>query len=147
MKTDISIYTPTVESTALWRPKRTEGETELLHEFINRVNKIMHDREREVNGLEELPPQANRIPKSTAFADNEDALYVFFKCNYDSDEAVKKIPFPTANALKITGPKEWKSMSADDIEAFETGFRDHGKNFYLIQKHEVCPLLSSSLLS
>lgn len=97
----------------------------------------MHDRERELNGLEESP-QANRPPKSTAFADDEDALYCLLKCDYNSSEAIKKIPFKPANGPKITGANEWKPMNNDEIDSFELGFREHGKNFYLIQKNEVC---------
>jgi hypothetical protein len=83
-------------------------------------------------------PQANRPPKSTAFADNEDALYALLKHAYDSEETIKHLPFPPANGPRITGPNTWRVFTPDDIDAFETGFREHGKNFFLIRKHEVC---------
>jgi hypothetical protein len=91
-----------------------------------------------LNGLDESPPQANRPPKSTAFADNEDSLFALMQYDYDADEALKHIPFPPANGPKITAPNEWRSMNSEDVDAFESGFREHGKNFYLIQKNEVC---------
>jgi hypothetical protein len=138
LSSDIADYQPTIESTALWRPKRTDSEPESLRSFLDKVNILMHERERDQNGLGESPPQANRPPKSTAFADNEDSLYALMQYNYDSDEAIKHVPFPPANGPKITASSKWRAMSSDEIDAFESGFREHGKNFYLIQKNEVC---------
>lgn len=98
---------------------------------------MLHEQEAEANGVYE-PPQANRLPKSTAFADNEDALLALLTYNYNPDEAIKHLPFPPANGPRITGSNTWRPMKPDDIDAFEHGFREHGKNFYLIQKSEVC---------
>jgi len=135
---DNSDYVPTIESSPIWKPLRTDDEPKKLRAFLEKVNTILHEREREANGTEEPePPQAPRTPKSTAFADNEDALYALYVYNYDPDEAIKHIPFPPANGPNCTGPTVWHPMTPDEVDSFEHAFREHGKNFSLIQKSEM----------
>lgn len=129
-----SDYKPSIESTPLWKPS-DEG-SQKIREFLSKVNGILHEREREANGtLDEEPPQAaNRPPKSTAFADDEDALFALYTHNYDVDETLNHIPYPPANGPRITGPTIPRPIDAD---LFEAAFREYGKNFHLIQKNEV----------
>lgn len=132
----ITNYQPEIESIALWRPTRDDDESVKLKNYLTKVNTILHEREVEINGIIESP-QANRVPKSTAFSDNEDALFALLKYDYNPEKAIENIPFSPANGPRITGPNAWRPMSTDDVDAFETGFREHGKNFYSIQKNEV----------
>jgi hypothetical protein len=129
-------YKPTIQSIALWRPTRADDESDRLKDYLTKVNTILHEEEAGANGINE-PPQANRAPKCTAFADNEDALFALLKYEYNPDKAIEHIPFLPTNGPQITGPNVWRPMSTDDVDAFETGFREYGKNFYFIQKNEV----------
>lgn len=136
-KEDFVEYQPTIESIPLWRPMRTHEEQKILRQFLTKANKILYEQECEASGLDEPLSQSNRPPKSIAFADDENALFALLKHNYDVEGTLKDLPFPPANGSRLNGSSGQRPMTSDDIDAFELGFREHGKNFYVIQKNEV----------
>uniref|UniRef100_A0A8C5LTS3 MIER family member 2 n=1 Tax=Leptobrachium leishanense TaxID=445787 RepID=A0A8C5LTS3_9ANUR len=64
--------------------------------------------------------------------DNEQALYELVKCNFNAEEALRRLYF-NVKAVK-GGLLGW---SDDERRNFEQGFRIYGKNFHLIQANKV----------
>lgn len=64
--------------------------------------------------------------------DSEQALYELVKCNFNVEEALRRLRF---NVKVIRdGLCAW---SEEECRNFEHGFRVHGKNFHLIQANKV----------
>ncbi|XP_034976631.1 mesoderm induction early response protein 2 isoform X2 [Zootoca vivipara] len=64
--------------------------------------------------------------------DNEQALYELVKCNFNAEEALRRLRF---NVKVIRD--ELCAWSEEECRNFEHGFRVHGKNFHLIQANKV----------
>ncbi|XP_052021483.1 mesoderm induction early response protein 2 isoform X3 [Apodemus sylvaticus] len=73
-----------------------------------------------------------QIPEGEVVRDSEQALYELVKCNFNVEEALRRLRF---NVKVIRdGLCAW---SEEECRNFEHGFRVHGKNFHLIQANKV----------
>ncbi|KAB0362794.1 hypothetical protein FD754_006950 [Muntiacus muntjak] len=74
----------------------------------------------------------SHLPEGEAVKDSEQALYELVKCNFNAEEALRRLRF---NVKVIRdGLCAW---SEEERRNFEHGFRVHGKNFHLIQANKV----------
>ncbi|XP_070588373.1 mesoderm induction early response protein 2 isoform X2 [Erythrolamprus reginae] len=73
-----------------------------------------------------------RLPEGEMVKDNEQALYELVKCNFNAEEALRRLRF---NVKVIRD--ELCAWSEEECRNFEHGFRVHGKNFHLIQANKV----------
>ncbi|XP_059950801.1 mesoderm induction early response protein 2 isoform X2 [Mesoplodon densirostris] len=107
------------EDQLLWDPSiLPEGEVE---EFLYRAAK------RRWHEVAE-----SQLPEGEAVKDSEQALYELVKCNFNAEEALRRLRF---NVKVIRdGLCAW---SEEERRNFEHGFRVHGKNFHLIQANKV----------
>ncbi|KAM9358131.1 mesoderm induction early response protein 2 [Symphorus nematophorus] len=64
--------------------------------------------------------------------DNEQALYELVKCNYNAEEALRRLCFN----VKVFS-EELCAWSEEECRNFEHGYRVYGKNFHLIQANKV----------
>ncbi|XP_076880631.1 mesoderm induction early response protein 2 isoform X2 [Brachyhypopomus gauderio] len=64
--------------------------------------------------------------------DNEQALYELVKCNFNTEEALRRLCFN----VKVFS-EELCAWSEEECRNFEHGYRVHGKNFHLIQANKV----------
>lgn len=64
--------------------------------------------------------------------DNQQALYELVKCNFNADEALRRLRF---NVRVFR--EELCSWSEEECRNFEHGYRVYGKNFHLIQANKV----------
>lgn len=64
--------------------------------------------------------------------DNEQALYELVKCNFNAEEALRRLRF---NVKVIR--EEFCGWSEEECRNFEHGYRVYGKNFNLIQANKV----------
>uniref|UniRef100_A0A8C3U885 MIER family member 2 n=1 Tax=Catharus ustulatus TaxID=91951 RepID=A0A8C3U885_CATUS len=107
------------EDQLLWDPNiLPEREVE---EFLYRAVKRQWD---------EL--SAGSLPEGEVVKDNEQALYELVKCNFNAEEALRRLRF---NVKVIRD--ELCAWSEEECRNFEHGFRVHGKNFHLIQANKV----------
>ncbi|KAM7410002.1 hypothetical protein PAMA_001464 [Pampus argenteus] len=67
-----------------------------------------------------------------AVRDNEQALYELVKCNFNAEEALRRLRFN----VKVFS-EELCAWSEDECRNFEHGYRVYGKNFHLIQANKV----------
>ncbi|XP_063002983.1 mesoderm induction early response protein 2 [Elgaria multicarinata webbii] len=72
------------------------------------------------------------LPEGETVKDNEQALYELVKCNFNAEEALRRLRF---NVKVIRD--ELCAWSEEECRNFEHGFRVHGKNFHLIQANKV----------
>ncbi|XP_013012699.3 mesoderm induction early response protein 2 isoform X2 [Cavia porcellus] len=74
----------------------------------------------------------SQLPAGEAVKDSEQALYELVKCNFNVEEALRRLRFN----VKVVrdGLCAW---SEEERRNFEHGFRVHGKNFHLIQANKV----------
>ncbi|XP_020939970.1 mesoderm induction early response protein 2 isoform X4 [Sus scrofa] len=74
----------------------------------------------------------SQLPEGEVVKDSEQALYELVKCNFNVEEALRRLRF---NVKVIRdGLCAW---SEEERRNFEHGFRVHGKNFHLIQANKV----------
>ncbi|KAM8986926.1 mesoderm induction early response protein 2 isoform 2-T2 [Ara ararauna] len=107
------------EDQLLWDPNiLPEREVE---EFLYRAVKRQWD---------EL--SSSSLPEGEMVKDNEQALYELVKCNFNAEEALRRLRF---NVKVIRD--ELCAWSEEECRNFEHGFRVHGKNFHLIQANKV----------
>ncbi|KFU92758.1 Mesoderm induction early response protein 2, partial [Chaetura pelagica] len=107
------------EDQLLWDPNvLPEREVE---EFLYRAGKRRWD---------EL--LSSSLPEGEVVKDNEQALYELVKCNFNAEEALRRLRF---NVKVIRD--ELCAWSEEECRNFEHGFRVHGKNFHLIQANKV----------
>ncbi|XP_027756872.1 mesoderm induction early response protein 2 isoform X3 [Empidonax traillii] len=107
------------EDQLLWDPNiLPEREVE---EFLYRAVKRQWD---------EL--SSSSLPEGEVVKDNEQALYELVKCNFNAEEALRRLRF---NVKVIRD--ELCAWSEEECRNFEHGFRVHGKNFHLIQANKV----------
>ncbi|XP_037326138.2 mesoderm induction early response protein 2 isoform X2 [Pungitius pungitius] len=64
--------------------------------------------------------------------DNQQALYELVKCNFNAEEALRRLRFN----VKVFS-EELCAWSEEECRSFEHGFRVYGKNFHLIQANKV----------
>uniref|UniRef100_A0A1A8MV45 Mesoderm induction early response 1, family member 2 n=2 Tax=Nothobranchius TaxID=28779 RepID=A0A1A8MV45_9TELE len=64
--------------------------------------------------------------------DNEQALYELVKCNFNAEEALRRLQFN----VKVFS-EELCSWSEEECRNFEHGYRVYGKDFHLIQANKV----------
>ncbi|XP_064353658.1 mesoderm induction early response protein 2 isoform X3 [Dromaius novaehollandiae] len=75
---------------------------------------------------------SSTLPEGEMVKDNEQALYELVKCNFNAEEALRRLRF---NVKVIRD--ELCAWSEEECRNFEHGFRVHGKNFHLIQANKV----------
>ncbi|XP_066061938.1 mesoderm induction early response protein 2 isoform X3 [Chamaea fasciata] len=136
------------EDQLLWDPNiLPEREVE---EFLYRAVKRQWD---ELSG--------SSLPEGEVVKDNEQALYELVKCNFNAEEALRRLRFnvkvirgedpPYLGSsrhmqlfrdsahlqLFLFAADELCAWSEEECRNFEHGFRVHGKNFHLIQANKV----------
>ncbi|XP_072129968.1 mesoderm induction early response protein 1-like isoform X2 [Mobula birostris] len=72
------------------------------------------------------------IPEGSHIKDNEQALYELVKCNFDTDEALRRLRFNVKAARE-----ELSIWSEEECRNFEQGLKAYGKDFHLIQANKV----------
>uniref|UniRef100_A0A3P8UF18 Mesoderm induction early response 1, family member 2 n=1 Tax=Cynoglossus semilaevis TaxID=244447 RepID=A0A3P8UF18_CYNSE len=75
---------------------------------------------------------AHTLMSGVTVRDNEQALYELIKCNFNTEEALRRFHF---NVRVFS--EELCSWSEDECRNFEHGYRVYGKNFHLIQANKV----------
>ncbi|XP_029888923.1 mesoderm induction early response protein 2 isoform X9 [Aquila chrysaetos chrysaetos] len=108
---------------------------------------------------------SSSLPEGEMVKDNEQALYELVKCNFNAEEALRRLRFnvkvirgenppylgstPNIKAhvtldsvhllqfLFLSAIDELCAWSEEECRNFEHGFRVHGKNFHLIQANKV----------
>lgn len=75
---------------------------------------------------------SSSLPEGEMVKDNEQALYELVKCNFNAEEALRRLRF---NVKVIRD--ELCAWSEEECRNFEHGYRVHGKNFHLIQANKV----------
>ncbi|XP_033218731.1 mesoderm induction early response protein 1 isoform X2 [Belonocnema kinseyi] len=104
------------EDKMLWNPSHiAELETE---EFLERA---------------QLPAvKGSTLPAGSHIRDDEQALYLLLQCGYNLEEALRR---RRMNVLPQTDSVSlW---SEEECHNFESGLRNYGKDFHLIQKNKV----------
>ncbi|XP_077574001.1 mesoderm induction early response protein 2 isoform X2 [Stigmatopora nigra] len=103
----------------LWRPG-----TLPLHEVEDFLLNVARPRDQE----REICKQscANTV------RDNEQALYELLKCDFNAEEALRRLHF---NVKVIT--EELCGWTEEECRNFENGYKVYGKNFHLIQANKV----------
>ncbi|XP_078417412.1 mesoderm induction early response protein 1b isoform X4 [Cetorhinus maximus] len=72
------------------------------------------------------------IPEGSHIKDNEQALYELVKCNFDAEEALRRLRFNVKAARE-----ELSIWSEEECRNFEQGLKAYGKDFHLIQANKV----------
>ncbi|XP_055514880.1 mesoderm induction early response protein 2-like isoform X1 [Leucoraja erinacea] len=72
------------------------------------------------------------LPEGILVKDSEQALYELVKCNFNAEEALRRLRFN----VKVV-QDELCAWSEEECRNFEHGLRVHGKNFHLIQANKV----------
>ncbi|KAF4112279.1 mesoderm induction early response protein 1a isoform X1 [Onychostoma macrolepis] len=72
------------------------------------------------------------IPEGSHIKDNEQALYELFKCNFNSEEALRRLKFNVKPAKE-----EMSVWTEEECRGFEQGLNTYGKDFSSIQANKV----------
>ncbi|KAJ8277926.1 hypothetical protein GJAV_G00081760 [Gymnothorax javanicus] len=72
------------------------------------------------------------IPEGSHIKDNEQALYELVKCNFNADEALRRLRFNVKAARE-----ELSVWTEEECRNFEQGLKAYGKDFHLIQANKV----------
>ncbi|MEQ2267988.1 Mesoderm induction early response protein 1 [Xenotaenia resolanae] len=72
------------------------------------------------------------IPEGSHIKDNEQALYELVKCDFDTEEALRRLRFNVKAARE-----EISVWTEEECRNFEQGLRAYGKDFHLIQANKV----------
>jgi hypothetical protein len=72
------------------------------------------------------------LPSGSHVRDDEQALYLLLQCGYNLEEALRR---RRMNVLPAT--ESVSLWSEEECHNFETGLRNYGKDFHLIQKNKV----------
>ncbi|OXU27059.1 hypothetical protein TSAR_008600 [Trichomalopsis sarcophagae] len=76
--------------------------------------------------------KGSSLPSGSHVRDDEQALYLLLQCGYNLDEALRR------RRMNVLPPTESVSLwSEEECHNFETGLRNYGKDFHLIQKNKV----------
>lgn len=109
---------------------------QLNDEIINRYLLECHETAKE--SIETNANNSGEDPAPPAIVpDNEDALFALMKENYNLRKAQRKVPFPLANAPRLTYIGGWRAFSEEECALFEEGMRTLGKKFNLIHADYV----------
>ncbi|XP_038608180.1 mesoderm induction early response protein 1 isoform X5 [Tachyglossus aculeatus] len=103
----------------LWNPDFLFEEKVI--EFLNEASRRTGDEK----GLE-------AIPEGSHIKDNEQALYELVKCNFDTEEALRRLRFNVKAARE-----ELSVWTEEECRNFEQGLKAYGKDFHLIQANKV----------
>ncbi|KAM9326710.1 mesoderm induction early response protein 1 [Gastrophryne carolinensis] len=103
----------------LWNPDYV-GEERVI-DFLIEASK----RTGEEKGLDAIPEGAH-------IKDNEQALYELVKCNFDTEEALRRLRFNVKAARE-----ELSVWTEEECRNFEQGLKAYGKDFHLIQANKV----------
>ncbi|XP_031419231.1 mesoderm induction early response protein 1b isoform X2 [Clupea harengus] len=71
------------------------------------------------------------IPEGSHVKDNEQALYELVKCEFDTDEALRRLRF------NVKAARELSVWTEEECRNFEQGLKAYGKDFHLIQANKV----------
>ncbi|XP_053326006.1 mesoderm induction early response protein 1 isoform X2 [Spea bombifrons] len=102
----------------LWNPDFVLEERVI--EFLSEASR----RTGEEKGLE-------AIPEGSHIKDNEQALYELVKCNFDTEEALRRLRF------NVKAARELSIWTEEECRNFEQGLKAYGKDFHLIQANKV----------
>lgn len=72
------------------------------------------------------------IPEGSHIKDNEQALYELVKCNFETDEALRRLRFNVKAARE-----ELSVWTEEECRNFEQGLKAYGKDFHFIQANKV----------
>lgn len=72
------------------------------------------------------------IPEGSHIKDNEQALYELVKCDFDTEEALRRLRFNVKAARE-----ELSVWTEEECRHFEQGLKAYGKDFHLIQANKV----------
>ncbi|XP_061489361.1 mesoderm induction early response protein 1 isoform X2 [Rhineura floridana] len=103
----------------LWNPDYLSEEKVI--EFLNEASRRTGD-ERGIDA----------IPEGSHIKDNEQALYELVKCNFDTEEALRRLRFNVKAARE-----ELSVWTEEECRNFEQGLKAYGKDFHLIQANKV----------
>uniref|UniRef100_A0A2D4NIZ9 Mesoderm induction early response protein 1 n=1 Tax=Micrurus spixii TaxID=129469 RepID=A0A2D4NIZ9_9SAUR len=103
----------------LWNPDYLTEDKVI--EFLNEASRRTGD-ERGIDA----------IPEGSHIKDNEQALYELVKCNFDTDEALRRLRFNVKAARE-----ELSVWTEEECRNFEQGLKAYGKDFHLIQANKV----------
>uniref|UniRef100_A0A3B5LK45 Mesoderm induction early response protein 1 n=1 Tax=Xiphophorus couchianus TaxID=32473 RepID=A0A3B5LK45_9TELE len=70
------------------------------------------------------------IPEGSHIKDNEQALYELVKCDFDTEEALRRLRF------NVKAAREISVWTEEECRNFEQGLRAYGKDFHLIQANK-----------
>ncbi|XP_074525140.1 mesoderm induction early response protein 2 isoform X2 [Halichoeres trimaculatus] len=107
------------EDQLLWKPGVLPVQE--VEEFLLYVQRL-----RSQEGAACLQTQGDTVQ------DNEQALYELVKCNFNAEEALRRLHFN----VKVYS-EELCAWSEEECRSFEQGYRVYGKNFHLIQANKV----------
>ncbi|XP_075471992.1 mesoderm induction early response protein 1 isoform X2 [Ascaphus truei] len=71
------------------------------------------------------------VPEGSHIKDNEQALYELVKCNFDTEEALRRLRF------NVKAARELSIWTEEECRNFEQGLKAYGKDFHLIQANKV----------
>uniref|UniRef100_A0A3B5KEY1 Mesoderm induction early response 1, family member 2 n=1 Tax=Takifugu rubripes TaxID=31033 RepID=A0A3B5KEY1_TAKRU len=108
------------EDQLLWRPGVLPGKE--VEEFLLYVQKQ----------CDQQGAAGTQTP-GDAVRDNEQALYELVKCNFNAEEALRRLRFN----VKVFSGENLCAWSEEECRNFEHGYRVYGKNFHLIQANKV----------
>lgn len=103
----------------LWNPDFVSNEQ--VSEFLSEASR----RTGEEKGLD-------AVPEGYHIKDNEQALYELVKCNFDTEEALRRLRFNVKAARE-----ELSVWTEEECRNFEQGLKSYGKDFHLIQGNKV----------
>nr|XP_008117903.1 PREDICTED: mesoderm induction early response protein 1 isoform X1 [Anolis carolinensis] len=103
----------------LWNPDYLTEE--IVIEFLNEASR----RTGEERGIDALP-------EGSHIKDNEQALYELVKCNFETEEALRRLRFNVKAARE-----ELSVWTEEECRNFEQGLKAYGKDFHLIQANKV----------
>lgn len=75
------------------------------------------------------------VPEGSHVKDNEQALYELFKCNFDAEEALRRLKFNVK-----TAKEEMSVWTEEECRGFEQGLKAYGKDFSSVQANKQTKL-------
>ncbi|KAK1202996.1 MIER1 protein, partial [Pygoscelis papua] len=103
----------------LWNPDFLSEDKVI--EFLNEASRRTGDEK----GLD-------AIPEGSHIKDNEQALYELVKCNFDTEESLRRLRFNVKAARE-----ELSVWTEEECRNFEQGLKVYGKDFHVIQANKV----------
>ncbi|XP_076196099.1 mesoderm induction early response protein 1 isoform X5 [Aptenodytes patagonicus] len=102
----------------LWNPDFLSEDKVI--EFLNEASRRTGDEK----GLD-------AIPEGSHIKDNEQALYELVKCNFDTEESLRRLRFNVKAARE-----ELSVWTEEECRNFEQGLKVYGKDFHVIQANK-----------